>query len=494
MTKRYLAIWLAAALFLALAGVPATAQSTSHGDMPVNPYYQRANHPPTINTFKRFQMYLATARINLTNDGGDYYDGGRTWTASITGSTDEYTYEFYLIDPNDRFGSSNVHSYQMGDSNTFSYVFMVPGTYQLQCWAASKTDPSAPEIYKGVNFTVSANGHATTDQLVADIVAQCRADGCTGDFETALWLHDWMIDHARYDYTYSYYSADSILARGTGVCDGYSKAYVLLLEAAGIDVDRVTGGDHAWNIAKLDGEWYQIDATWDDPYYSEGPVSGWENHIYFGLTDALMRVDHDYTPATPCTHLEDNYFIRTGRVSIWIDDLDGDVQNALGRSLIRHAVSLPDWYDIERDGYSDQGMEHVVYTLSAYAMSRMGWSADGEAISLGFDYDIGGKILTYEMVIPEEDTLALPAGLSELGEEALRNGDFMAVEIPGGVAAIPAGALADNARLWKVTIPATVTDIDDTAFDNCPHLNIACPSGSAAMEYAINHGINYCVE
>jgi hypothetical protein len=57
------------------------------------------------------------------------------------------------------------------------------------------------------------------------------------------------------------------------VCDGYSQAYVYLLEQAGINAAMIVGvagntagdtGGHAWTAVELDGEWYEVDATWDD--------------------------------------------------------------------------------------------------------------------------------------------------------------------------------------------------------------------------------------
>lgn len=62
-----------------------------------------------------------------------------------------------------------------------------------------------------------------------------------------------------------------------------------------------------------------------------------------------------------------------------------------------------------------------------------------------------------------------------------------AVVIPGGVAAIPARAFAGSAALRYVSIPASVTDIADDAFDGC-QLSIICANGTYAEEWALAHG------
>ena len=53
------------------------------------------------------------------------------------------------------------------------------------------------------------------------------------------------------------------------ICGGYSKAFSYLCDKVGIETITVTGdadGEaHMWNMVKLDGEWYNVDCTWDDP-------------------------------------------------------------------------------------------------------------------------------------------------------------------------------------------------------------------------------------
>ena len=57
------------------------------------------------------------------------------------------------------------------------------------------------------------------------------------------------------------------------VCDGYSYAYEYLLQKAGIRStvvagragdDEETAGPHSWNLVELNGQWYEVDATWND--------------------------------------------------------------------------------------------------------------------------------------------------------------------------------------------------------------------------------------
>ena len=52
--------------------------------------------------------------------------------------------------------------------------------------------------------------------------------------------------------------------------------------------------EHAWNLVELDGEWYCVDVTWDDPI-SNSPVSERMAHRYFNVTSEFLRQnDHQW--------------------------------------------------------------------------------------------------------------------------------------------------------------------------------------------------------
>ena len=108
----------------------------------------------------------------------------------------------------------------------------------------------------------------------------------------ALQIHDKLIDLVVYDQkavetldrdlAHTAYGALVENSRGddnTAVCDGYSYAYEYLLQKAGIRSAFVAGvageteeaaGNHSWNLVELSGEWYEVDATWDDISAEEG--------------------------------------------------------------------------------------------------------------------------------------------------------------------------------------------------------------------------------
>ena len=151
----------------------------------------------------------------------------------------------------------------------------------------------------------------TVEEKVDWVAEQCRASGAVDPWDIALWLHNWLIYNANYDYTYSQYSADGVLLKGTGVCNSYALAYGLLLDKFGIENIKLDAPamNHAWNIVKLNGQWCHVDCTWDDP--NEG---GYENFAYFGLNDELMSRDHfwDTSDYPACTSKQNYYPIASG--------------------------------------------------------------------------------------------------------------------------------------------------------------------------------------
>ncbi len=136
---------------------------------------------------------------------------------------------------------------------------------------------------------------AAYEQKLLEIAA--GVDTAWSDLEIALYLHDYLVAHYAYDTTYTHYDAYTLLTTGTGVCQAYALTYMALLQRFSIPVDYVVSDamNHAWNAVQLDGHWYHVDVTWDDPV---GQSYGVVSHRNFLLSDAAMLVQasphHDW--------------------------------------------------------------------------------------------------------------------------------------------------------------------------------------------------------
>ncbi len=134
-------------------------------------------------------------------------------------------------------------------------------------------------------------------------------------------LHDRLINRIVYDNDYDKnaeiaHSIIGVFVFKKAVCDGISKAMKYLLNRVGIRSIVVDGigysgeeENHAWNIVKINGKAYHLDATWN--VRNEIGI----RYDYFNLTDEDIRKDHSFVHKTPpCTATQDNYFTRTGLI------------------------------------------------------------------------------------------------------------------------------------------------------------------------------------
>lgn len=271
-------------------------------------------------------------------------------------------------------------------SNDYTFTMTATGTYKF--WF-NVMDTKAGVYYLRLIFDidVSNSKYPSVDSIVQSAVAKCNSKITNGSqYEKALWLHDWLLDQLEYDTTLKWSSAESALTRKLGTCQAYESAYAKLLTAAGIENSetRDTYDGHTWNAMKLDGEWYQVDCTWDDT------KAHWYNfdqkRLYFGLTDELMAIAHPgyakiYTVenyGTRSTSLKNNYFVRSGEAQKWADAYVEKIQKNLNEGKTEFSVAA----DNASYPPSISGIQNGII---AYVLNQMKWSVDGKPISLQVD-------------------------------------------------------------------------------------------------------------
>lgn len=121
-----------------------------------------------------------------------------------------------------------------------------------------------------------------------------EAKELSGDAEKEKYVHDTLIELVDYHAgTAMNQSAYSALVEGRSVCAGYARAFQYLMMELGIPCYYCTGysgEDHAWNIVKLDDDYYNVDVTWDDTnpstcdYYNKTDADYAKTHIRTGLS------------------------------------------------------------------------------------------------------------------------------------------------------------------------------------------------------------------
>ena len=134
------------------------------------------------------------------------------------------------------------------------------------------------------------------DAALQEVKSKIDTSGMS-DEEIVLAYHEYLTSTVAYAYEdyfngtiaanhgYDMYGA---LVKHSCVCQGYAETMFYLLREAGLSCAIASSENinHAWNIVKIHGKWYHIDATWDDPVWD---MPGRSYHDYFLVSFDTMN-------------------------------------------------------------------------------------------------------------------------------------------------------------------------------------------------------------
>lgn len=143
----------------------------------------------------------------------------------------------------------------------------------------------------------SGSKRSKATQAMKNQITSCEsAIAAAGSAEQkAKVAHDYIVKKVKYDDNYLtnpenpfHQSAYSVFCDDHSVCAGYTKAFEMLMNGAGIDTIALLSTDHAWNMIKINDSWYHMDCTWDD---MDG-YSGYEMiYNFFNRSESVIRSD-----------------------------------------------------------------------------------------------------------------------------------------------------------------------------------------------------------
>ena len=130
------------------------------------------------------------------------------------------------------------------------------------------------EVYPAYTLTGVALTAARADyrEAIAAILTEMEltfGDRPRTEADTVLYLHDYLAHRYTYDTRADAPNADAytFLRDGRGICQAYALTFLALCRGAGLEADLVVSDamDHAWNHVRVEGVWYHVDVTRDDP-------------------------------------------------------------------------------------------------------------------------------------------------------------------------------------------------------------------------------------
>ena len=194
-------------------------------------------------------------------------------------------------------------SHVTGDGSSGDFL-----RWQFKSYGAGATPEEFNESWTGgYEVTYTVMWYTTSQQetqlnsyIKTTILPQLALGGKT-TYQKVQAIYNWITKNVRYDYahlndnTYKLqYTAYAAAINKTAVCQGYANLFYRLANDAGIDCRIITGtadggngvwGPHAWNIVKMDdGNYYCLDATWDEgrssySYFLKGTAAFNEDHL-----------------------------------------------------------------------------------------------------------------------------------------------------------------------------------------------------------------------
>ena len=352
------------------------------------------------------------------------------------------------------------------------------------------------------------------DAKLAEVMASLDLDGKT-DYEKIEAIYRYVCENVDYSEAvlsggYNplyppedmkvYNSAYAALILGETTCQGYSSLIYRMMLMAGIDCRLIAGDNHGWNIVKLDGMYYYLDATWDEtvgdqPYNPQYFLSGsasfredghraWTNMFNRELLDAYPISVLDYGQ-TDLSQQPADTVIGSGQCGSnvrWQLTADGKLTiSGRGDMYNKHIYDYGHWGDL--NGYIRSiEIQEGVTSISDYAffncpaleeisfadsVTYIGSNAFAQCENLTH-IDIGNNVID--------------AG-SWAFDRCVR---LESVTIGSGLKRIPTGMFDGCTGLKTVSLAEGIEIIGDSAYSNCPSLvQINIPASVTTLESAV---------
>lgn len=275
---------------------------------------------------KTYQNYAPAGQISIPG--------------KLTETQIRLTITAYLDDHPQVFWIANAYSYGYRNSQTVLQLYSE--MTQSECnTAVLAFNGKVQSIIQ--SMPTGLNEFDREEYLFDYITKNCTYDDATGTGKENNWAS---------------YTAYGALISGKAVCEGYSRAMLLLGDYAGLSGVLIRGtGDgvaHMWNGIQIDGDWYHLDLTWCDSsrlvynYFNIDDKTIRKTHViapvYTSLSDdQICSADSIYNLSLPvCSATKANYFKKKGIVVSTLNSADDNaIISSIAAQMKLKAQTIP---------------------------------------------------------------------------------------------------------------------------------------------------------
>ena len=251
--------------------------NVDYSNVTVDKYFYNQLEEPSQTIYKAFEsnkenMKSGTYRIDLGNSFSDILNqtnGSELLGQYYQSAIEAYTYdnpEIFYLSPNKMY--LNIETTTLGNSVTYN-VYINNGN---------------ENNYFIDEFTSQSQVESAISQIeqIKNQIIQNRSGNAYDDIKM---VHDYLVENIEYDSTLSksnIYDVYGALVNHVSVCEGYARAFKYILDEIGIPCvlgigtgtnSRGETERHAWNYVEIEGNWYAVDSTWDDPVVVGGGIA-----------------------------------------------------------------------------------------------------------------------------------------------------------------------------------------------------------------------------
>ena len=249
--------------------------------------------------------------------------------------------ESYYYSKMNKIQQSVYHSMKVGLLELASSFFVIrlDGKELQEVFLKLRLD--CPEIFYVVSFRYRCQKEAANAEIIpeylfdkkkikehqkamtARVAKLIRPAYSMTEWEKEKYIHDFICTNVYYDKLKKPYSHEIIgpLGQGVGVCEGIAKAVKVLCDALSIwcivviseaNPDKNIKYRHAWNVVKIGGEYYHLDATFDNNLSGEEIL----RYDYFNRSDKYIFRDHENVIyQIPQCHIDEQFYYKEKKLS-----------------------------------------------------------------------------------------------------------------------------------------------------------------------------------